>query len=145
LIQTQKIAASEVQCLETGAGFQVLLESDEESMPLLTVSNDSSISQSCGGVASRLKTAIDSHSLNRLMLVADPDRGICIVRSAREGCRISNSNRLLDIPRGMDGDQFLSSILDISAESFFVGDAGQHTTRRYYVKLGQSLTELLNR
>ena len=133
--QAGRASGNGLQCSATSTGFRVVLSSQGRS--LLTVSDASSISQTCEQVAERLGNAINAQGLDRMMLVVDPDLGICIVRSTSQGCR--SNNRLLDVPRGMDGVQFLSSILGVSASGFYVGDSGQHTARRYYVKLGEAL------
>jgi hypothetical protein len=144
------LANSRVSCTTNSTSFRIVLENQGNSTFLITANNSAlsttnnstNAEQACSQLAARLERAINAQGLDQLMLVADPNGGICIVRSSRHGCR--TQNRIISIPRGTPIDEFMSSILDISSDGFFEGDPGQHTARRYYVEIGQALTSLIS-
>jgi len=139
-------AAERLSCESVGSGFQISLNNKRTS--LLMIQDGSSIKQSCQQIANKLEQEINAQGLENLMLVADSigrQDSICVVRSDRGACRANQSNLLVSVPEGIDRSQFLNDILAIRTDTFFSGSAGQHTNRRYYAKLGKTLSSALSR
>lgn len=145
-IQAGKVAAHEVSCEFIGSGFQISVNNGQAA--ILMIEDSSSINQSCQQIANRLEREINKQSLTSLMLVAD-SRGwqdaICVVRSARGACRSDGSNLLLNVPEGIDREQFLTGILTIRTDIVRSGSVEDHTNFVSYAKLGEALSFALSR
>jgi len=136
-------AAERLSCESVGSGFQISLNNKRTS--LLMIQDASSIEQSCQQIANKLEREINAQGLESLMLVADSigrQDSICVVRSDRGACRSNRSNLLVSVPEGSNRSQFLDDMLTIRTDTFLSGSAGQHTNRRYYARLGKTLTSL---
>jgi len=145
-IQSGQAAERQVTCQTVGAGFQISMNKGQT--PLLMIQDVSSIEQSCQQIANRLKQEINAQGLEKLLLVADSigrQDSICLVRSERGACRSNRSNLLISVPEGKDRSQFLDGILTIRTDTFFSGSAGQHTNRRYYSRIGKTLSSTLSK
>jgi preprotein translocase subunit SecD len=135
------LESGRVTCISSNNESRIALDARGRRIFLLTVNNVTLTESDCPAIASRLENAINAENLDSLMLVADPDRGVCIVRSTQQGCR--SEARIFNTPRNTPLDEFMQSILNIKAESFFFGDSSQHTDRRYYVRLGRALIDIV--
>ena len=136
-------ANSRLRCTATSRGFQISLQTQTGNRTLLNIENSASAGLSCSQIATRLERAINAPNLERMLLVGDPDGRVCIVRSTSIGCR--TESQILRIPRGIDAEQFFQSVLSIGAEGSYVGDASQHTSRRYYLRFGRALNSIVRR
>ncbi|XGV95776.1 MAG: COP23 domain-containing protein [Leptolyngbya sp. BL-A-14] len=132
-----------LRCLNRSGGFQIEVLNGQAKTPLLGVKNTSGIRQKCDQVAARLKKAIDSGGVEKLMIVADSigrQEALCVVRSVREGC--NQDNLLIDVPKGRDRDEFLDEVLKINTldtQKVFSGSEGQNTRQRAYRPINNAL------
>lgn len=141
--QPGQAAEQQLTCQTVGAGFQISMDNGQTS--ILMIQDASSVEQSCQQIANNLEQEINAPGLEKLLLVADSigrQDSICVVRSDRGACRSNQSNLLISVPEGIDRSQFVDDILTIRTDKFFSGSAGQHTNRRYYAKLGETLSSV---